>query len=207
MNWESFVRNKSLRLEFVFTIIFFIAVLLFFSRFLQFVEKREGIILSDPILNSFNPVDLTWLTFVLIYISVIIAIIMLLQTPQRLMFAIQCYTLLVIFRTITMFLTPLQAPITLIPLNDPFVQLFGNGEVLRNDLFFSGHTATLFLLYLISEKKILKRIFLIFTLLVGTAVILQHVHYAVDVAAAPFFSYASFKTISSIKSKFGTDSF
>lgn len=105
-----------------------------------------------------------------------------------------------------MYLTPLEAPVTLIPLNDPFVQLFGNGNVLRNDLFFSGHTATLFLLYLVTSNKKIKMTFLVFTVLVGIAVILQHVHYTIDVATAPFFSYASFKIINNFKSRFRTTS-
>jgi len=42
-------------------------------------------------------------------------------------------------------------------------------------------------------------IFLITTILVGLAVIFQHVHYTVDVVAAPFFSYASYKIVLGIK--------
>lgn len=205
MNWKNFLQNKSLRFEFILSIIVLITVLFFFSRFLQFIESRGGVVLPDPVLNTFNPIDLTWFTFGLIYLSVIAALISLFPKPQRLMIAIQSYTLLLIFRTIVMYLTPLEAPYTLIPLNDPLVQLFGNGEILRDDLFFSGHTATLFLLYLVAKNKILKRTFLLFTIFVGIALILQHVHYTIDVVAAPFFSYASFKIIMIIKSKLETN--
>jgi membrane-associated phospholipid phosphatase len=89
----------------------------------------------------------------------------------------------------------------MILLNDPFVQFFGSGDVLTKDLFFSGHTATLFLLFLISEKKYLKIIFLLCTILVGIAVLLQHVHYTIDVLAAPFFAYASYKLAAVINEK------
>jgi membrane-associated phospholipid phosphatase len=199
MNWKSFLHNKSLRLEFIFSIILLTAVLHLFSKFLQFIENRNGVILSDPVLNAFNPINLTWFTFGLIYFSVITALILLSREPERLMFLIECYTLLVVFRTIAMYITQLEAPATLIPLDDPLVQLFGNIEILRNDLFFSGHTATMFLLFLIIENKILKRVFLLFTMLVGISVILQHVHYTIDVFAAPFFSFASFKIISAVR--------
>jgi membrane-associated phospholipid phosphatase len=100
-----------------------------------------------------------------------------------------------------MYITQLEAPATLIPLYDPLVQLFGNFEILRDDLFFSGHTATMFLLFLIIENKILKRVFLLFTVLVGISVILQHVHYTIDVFAAPFFSFASFRIITAARKK------
>jgi len=108
---------------------------------------------------------------------------------------LQAYGLMVIIRIIAMYLTPFEAPEKLILLNDPFVQLFGQGAVLTKDLFFSGHTATLFLLFLLAENKALKITFLIFTIIVGTAVLLQHVHYSIDVFMAPFVAYSALKLV------------
>ena len=148
--------------------------MLSFSQFLQFIEKRKGVILPDPLLNSFSPIDFTWLTFSLIYLSIIVFFISVIKEPDKILIALQAYGLMVIFRTIAMYLVPLEAPKTIILLNDPFVQLFGKGEILTKDLFFSGHTGTLFLLFLLSENKVLKAIFLISTTFVGAAVLLQH---------------------------------
>jgi len=111
------------------------------------------------------------------------------------MIALQTYGLMVIIRTIAMYLTPFEVPEKLILLNDPFVQLFGQGAVLTKDLFFSGHTATLFLLFLLAENKALKITFLISTIIVGTAVLLQHIHYSVDVFIAPFVAYSALKLV------------
>ena len=94
-----------------------------------------------------------------------------------------------------MYVTPLEAPDNMLSLNDPLVQFFGTGNILTKDLFFSGHTATLFLFFLIADKKYLKVIFLIFTSIVALAVLLQHVHYTVDVVAAPVFAYVSYRII------------
>jgi membrane-associated phospholipid phosphatase len=195
MNWKSFFNNKKQRLELFLTTIVLAAILIFFSQFLLFVEARESVSIPDPILNAFSPIDLTWLTFALIYLSLIIALVELIKDPTRLILALQCYGLMVIFRAIAMYITPFEAPVTLLPLNDPFVQLFGQGNILEKDLFFSGHTATLFLLFLLMEKRILKVAFLIFTLVVGISVILQHVHYSIDVFAAPFFAYTSYRIV------------
>jgi membrane-associated phospholipid phosphatase len=195
MNWKSFFNNKKQRLELFLTTIVLAAILIFFSQFLLFVEARESVSIPDPILNAFSPIDLTWLTFALIYLSLIIALVELIKNPTRLILALQCYGLMVIFRAIAMYITPFEAPVTLLPLNDPFVQLFGQGNILEKDLFFSGHTATLFLLFLLMEKRILKVAFLIFTLVVGISVILQHVHYSIDVFAAPFFAYTSYRIV------------
>jgi membrane-associated phospholipid phosphatase len=101
-----------------------------------------------------------------------------------------------------MYVLPLDPPVNMIILNDPLVEFFGTGQTLTKDLFFSGHTATLLILYLVSEKKIYKIIFLVITILVAIAVLLQHVHYTIDVFAALFFSYACYKLMLKIKSVF-----
>ena len=206
MNWKEFLTDKKKQKELIISIPFLAAILIIFPQFLQFVEARQGVVFTDPILVLFNPIDLTWLTFGLIYLSIIITIFSLAKKPERLLFTLQCYGLMVFFRLIVMYLLPLEAPATLISLNDPFVQLLGTGEILTKDLFFSGHTATLFLLFLIMEKRITKILFLTSTILVGIAVLLQHVHYAVDVAAAPFFAYTSYKIIDGLKSKLYSNS-
>jgi len=191
MSWKEFLTKR--RTEFIITILLLAIILFIFPNFLAYVEGRQGVTLADPVLELFNPIDFTWLTFGLIYISLIVAIFSFAAKPEILLLALQSYSLLVIFRILVMYSAPLDAPEGLILLNDPFVQFFGSGEVFTKDLFFSGHTATLFLLFLISDKKHLKIIFLISTVLVGIAVLLQHVHYTIDVLAAPFFAYSSYR--------------
>ena len=195
MTWKSFLSNKKNRVELIITVVILITIMLSFSQFLQFIEQREGVVLQDPLLNTFNPIDLTWLIFALIYLSIILFLITFLKEPYKLMIALQTYGLMVIIRTIAMYLTPFEVPEKLILLNDPFVQLFGQGAVLTKDLFFSGHTATLFLLFLLAENKTLKITFLISTIIVGTAVLLQHIHYSVDVFIAPFVAYSALKLV------------
>jgi membrane-associated phospholipid phosphatase len=79
------------------------------------------------------------------------------------------------------------------------VEFFGTGQTLTKDLFFSGHTATLFILFLVSEKKIIKTVFLISTIAVAIAVLLQQVHYSIDVFAAVFFTYACYKLLVKVR--------
>lgn len=192
MIWRKFLKDKSNKISLIVTLVLLSVILFSLTNFLNYVEGRQGVVLSDPILKLFNPINLTWLTFSLIYLSLIIAIITLLNNPNRLLFAIQLYTLMVIIRIIAMFLLPLEPPVTMIILIDPFVEFLGTGQTLTKDLFFSGHTATLFILYLVTEKKKLKYVFLFCTIAVALSVILQHVHYTIDVFAAPFFTYSSY---------------
>ena len=206
MNWKSFFNIKRNRNEFILTIILLAILLISFSQFLQFIEKRNGVVLPDPLLNIFSPIDLTWLTFSLIYLSLILFLFSVAKEPDKLLIAMQAYGLMVIFRTIAMYLVPLEPPETMLLLNDPFVQLFGKGEILTKDLFFSGHTATLFLLFLLTEKKTLKFIFLISTFIVGISVLLQHVHYSIDVFVAPFVAYGSYRIIKIYREKISLNS-
>ena len=199
MSWKEIFKDKKSIADFIVTILFVVFVVVVFPEFLHFIEERDAVVMFDPFLNLFNPIDLTWTTFALIYFSVIAAIISLINKPAYLFVALQSYGVMLLFRMLVMYLSPLEAPEKIIPLHDPFVQMFGTGDILTKDLFFSGHTATMFVLFLAVKNKILKVIFLITTILVGLAVILQHVHYTVDVVAAPFFSYASYKIVLGIK--------
>ena len=199
MNWKEFLKEKRNKIELVVTLVFLAVVLASLANFLDFAEARQGVVLPDPILNLFNPIDLTWLIFALIYISLVVAIITLIKNPKQLMFAIQVYSLMVAVRIVAMYLLPLEPPEKIIILNDPFVEFFGTGQTLTKDLFFSGHTATLLILFLVSEKKIIKTVFLISTITVAISVLLQHVHYTIDVFAAVFFTYACYKVLNYFK--------
>jgi membrane-associated phospholipid phosphatase len=200
--WKTGFRKSKFRTEFIITILVLIVTLHLLSRFLVFVEAREGAVLADPLLPLFNAVDLTWLIFGLIYFSLVAAVIIFIQVPQQIMLAIQSYIVMVVIRIMAMYLTPLDPPPGMIPLNDPVVEVFGTGQLLTRDLFFSGHTATLFLFYLVTERKLFKSLFLVCSILVALSVLLQKVHYTIDVLAAPFFAYGSFIIVTRIRNKF-----
>lgn len=152
---------------------------------------RKGVQLNDPFLESFTAFDFTKPIFALIYGGILWALGILLFSPFRLMVLFEAYSLMVCTRALMMFLTPLTPPSGMIFLQDPFVELFGTGKTLVNDLFFSGHTATLFLL-LLSVPKRRKGYFVMITLLVAAGVILQKVHYTVDVLVAPYVSFTTY---------------
>ena len=195
MNWGTFLKNKYYRNEFIISIVLLAIVLFALANFLNFNESRNGVTLADPVLHFYKSINLTWLTFGLIYLSIALVIFSLSRVPDRLVFTIQCYSLLLLIRIVMMFLMPLNPPQGMILLNDPLVQFFGTGQILTKDLFFSGHTATIFLFYLVSEKRGYRIFFLLATILVGVSVLLQHVHYTIDVVSAPFFAYVSYRIV------------
>ena len=205
--WNKYLRNTKSGFESIITLIVLIAVLFILSRFLVFVEHRPGIVLNDPILKLFRPVNITWLTFLLIYSGLITAIIYFLGEPERLIFAMQVYIIMVMVRMIAMYFVPFDPPALMIQLKDPVVEYLGTGQQMNKDLFFSGHTATLFLLYLTSGKKFFRILFLSFTFIVAICVLIQHVHYTIDVFAAPFFTFGSYYFVLLFKRKFYKDEY
>lgn len=196
--WKPYFESAPFRMKFLLSTLFMITALISYRRFLDYAEARPGVVLQDPVLQLFNPIDLTWLIFGLIYLCLLVGIFSLLKHPEKLLLAFQSYTLIVIVRIVAMYLVPFEAPEKLIVLKDPFVEMFGSGDSLTKDLFFSGHTATLFLLFLTAESKKLKLIFILSAAVVGVSIILQHVHYIIDVFAAPFFTFACFKIVSKL---------
>ncbi len=205
MGWKSSFADKKFRIELLVTAIFTVILFYFVPEFLDFVESRPGAVLPDPILNLFSPINVAWLTFLIIYLSVIIGLSSFAREPKQIIFAAQAYGLLIVFRVIAMYITPFAAPEKILPLDDPFIQLISSGGVLTKDLFFSGHTATLFLIFLVEKKLKLKIVFMTLTVAVAVCVLIQHVHYSIDVFAAPFFAYGSYALLKLFKKKYKLD--
>lgn len=201
-NWKDYFQIKQNKLFFFSVLVFTVVILLTFAQFLQYVEQRDGFSFSDPLLKLFSPIDLTWPIFIMIYSGLVLAIISLLKSPRILSVALLTYGLMVFFRTIGMFSLPLNPPESMIALKDPFVELFGGGKILTKDLFFSGHTATSFIFFLTSVNKKIKSAFLLLTVVMGLSVLIMHVHYTVDVFAAPFIAFTSYYIAKNISKKF-----
>ena len=191
--WPAAWRDRRFRIRLVLTVPAVVVVLSLLARFLEFTEARPGVVLPDPVLALLSPRDVTWLIFGLIYLGLFFGVARLGAEPRRLVVALQAYVVLVLFRIAAMGVTPLEAPPGMIPLHDPLVRLFGPGKLLTKDLFFSGHTSTLFLLFLAVPGRRSKALFLFCTAAVAVCVLWQHVHYTIDVLVAPVFSYASFR--------------
>lgn len=201
-NWIVYFKQKNSVLILIATLIVLIFCVSSLAKFIVFVEGRPGAVLDDPVFYWFNAVDLNIPVFTLIYLSLITCMLYLaINEPNDLIIALQAYTLLVIVRMAMMYVVPLEPPVGTIDLNDPLVFIVGTGTKITKDLFFSGHTSTLFLLFLVTHKLWLKYVFLVNTILVGSFVILQKVHYSIDVLVAPFISYCCYRIIFHLNTK------
>ena len=177
---------------FAFSIPPLVIVLVLFSLFVGWVEERPGVVLDDPILKMLPVVDLTWPVFAIIYGGIVAAVATMARHPAEIILMLRAYTIMVAIRIAAMYLAPFDPPAGMITLIDPVAGL-GPGGALTRDLFFSGHTATMFLLALCAPGRTMRWVFLSLTILLALFLLLQHVHYAIDVVAAPFFAYGGYR--------------
>lgn len=189
--WSDAGTGRRFRLEALLTVTALVTVLAALAHFLAWVERRPGVVLPDPLLAVIPPRDVTWITFALVYLGILTAVVVLLPYPRRLLLGMQAYVVMVLLRMAAMAVTPLEPPPGMLALRDPLVQLLGTGQVLTRDLFFSGHTSTAFLLALLAPGRATRAFFLACTAAVAGCVLWQHVHYTVDVLVAPLFAFAS----------------
>ena len=193
ITWAEAWRDRKFKLQFFASLFFLLLIGQWIPHFFNFIQIRPGVTLHDFILEQIVPVDLSLLTFLLIYSALTTALIAFSYYPWLLLRGIQSYCLLIVIRVATIGMVPLENPPGMIVLNDPLVAIIGYGEqIITKDLFFSGHTSTLFLFFLIARGRKLKTIFLLLTLAVATCILIQHVHYTIDVLAAPLFSWGAY---------------
>ncbi|MGC8957652.1 MAG: phosphatase PAP2-related protein [Candidatus Kapaibacteriota bacterium] len=196
--WKEFAKSKRNLILLVLSFITVILALHFAAIFITAIEHRTGFSFRDPILALLPTFDLTWLIFSVLYFSVFFAFFHLLPSPQELILGFFSYSLLLSFRILCMYLLPLDPPKDMILLKDPIIEGFGTDITLTRDLFFSGHTSLMVLLFLLAKKRYAKILLLVGTFIVGFGVMLQKVHYSVDVVVAIFVAYCSYSWMKKI---------
>jgi hypothetical protein len=180
------------RIRFIVTILVLLSVAVSINFFFLFIEERKGYDFSDPLLNAFLPYALSLYTFLLIYSAILFTLSNLINKPRILLKAFQALAILMIIRMLVLYFVPLEAPKIMIPLQDPFIEKFFYGQTrITKDLFFSGHVSILCLTIFYIPRYKVAMVFI--TLAVAALILLQHVHYSIDVIAAPFFSWISYK--------------
>ena len=201
--WTHAWNQPIFRIQFAITIAFLLCMLFFIPYFFNYIQLRNGKQLNDPLLNLVGPVDVSWITFTFIYVSLLAALISLSYSPQRLLMMMQAYCIVTFLRLLSILVVSLNEPAGIIVLNDPLVAIIGyNGKVITKDLFFSGHVSTTFLLYLCVGNRQLKVMLLFATLIIACLILIQHVHYTIDVIVAPLFAFIAFRSATYLQLKF-----
>ncbi len=192
-SWKEAWHSRHFRIRFIGGIIVFPVLLILFSSFLNTIEKREGQVLNDWLINNLPATDLSIPIFTIMWSCVALVVWQAVLSPKLFITFLWSFIFVCVTRIITIYLIALNPPPDLINLQDPLVTgAFYGGTPITKDLFYSGHTATMLLAFFCLQNKSHKLFALLATVLVGVMVIMQHVHYTIDVLAVPFFTYAAY---------------
>jgi hypothetical protein len=170
--------------------IFVIATFIDYYSGSYVTNKAQTEHVPDLILDHIRAVDLSVL-YVYGYIILFTAILLftIFFHVRTLHVVISQFSLLIMLRAVFTILTHLETPPDAIAVAFPW-----KFQVLsfQNDMFFSGHTAIPFLGFLMIKKPV-RYFFLCGSFIMGAVVLLMHIHYSIDVFAAFFMTYGSYK--------------
>lgn len=191
--WSFAWSQPLFRFKFILVWILIFPLLTVFHVFFSYIEKRDGRELSDWLLAQLPVHNVSLPVFLFIWGVALLAIIRSIKSPQILLVLLWSYLLVSISRILCIWFFPLNPPPHLIPLVDPLTNFFYGKQYITKDLFFSGHTSSVFIVFLGLEKRIDKIFTLLATICVAVLLLLQHVHYTIDILAAPVAAYLCYK--------------
>lgn len=196
ISWKEAWSNPRFRLLTIAGSISLAIVLACLPFFFNHIEQRQGVVLHDQLLAMIPARDVSIPTFVVIWSMTLLLWIRCVQDPRIFIVFLISFIVLMLSRVLTMTLVPLDPPAGLIPLKDPLSSIFygGTDVFVTKDLFYSGHTSIQLLMAFVFRRKLDKALAFMSTIFIGSFVLVQHVHYTVDVAGALLFSYFIYRT-------------
>lgn len=192
-SWKEAWSDKIFRKSFLICLFLLLIILIQYPFFFLHIEKRQGFELNDFMLNYLPMQNLSLVIFICIWLNILLLLLTAYRHPKMALLFLWSYLIMNVFRIGTMLMVPLEPPKGLIVLMDPISNQFYGKNYITKDLFFSGHTSTMFLVFLCFRNYTLKTIALAITFSVGIMVLIQRVHYSLDVLAALPFSYLAYK--------------
>ncbi len=191
ISWSKAWQERRFRNKTIIALLLVAIILTLLPTFFAFIEKREGMVLQDYVLDAIPAIDVSIPTFVIIWSTVLLVFFRIYQNPKLFLVIAYGFILMCLARVLTISILPLNPPAGLIVLKDPIANIAygGNGIFITKDLFYSGHTGNMFLFFLCLERKWDKIFALTASFLVGILVMIQHIHYSIDVIAAFIFTY------------------
>ncbi len=191
--WVAAWQSPRFRKRIITALIFAVGIASFFPVFFQTIEKRDGVMLNDWLLNVLPAHDVSFPLMAIVWCMTALTLYRCAQKPDMLMTFLWSYILVSLVRLMTISIVALDAPANLIGLADPLSNAFYGAKFVTKDLFFSGHTSTIFLMALCLQNKAEKIVGYVATAAVGFLLLVQHVHYTMDVLTAPVFTWLIYR--------------
>jgi hypothetical protein len=190
--WTAALQSPYRRNKIILGSFFIAGILTLMPVFFNYIQKRQGIVLNDWVLANIPAHDVSIAIFALIWGMALLTLIRALYNPDIYIHYVWTLVFVSLTRLISISFVPLDPPVGLVNLVDPITSVFYGHVVVTRDLFYSGHTSTMVLIFLCLEKRNDKILAFIATVAVMVLLLIQHIHYTIDVLAAPVFVYLIF---------------
>ena len=191
--WKATWNTRHKKQQIVIGTLLMLAVVIVMPHFFNAIQKRNGKLLDDWLLAIIPARNVSIAIFAIIWAMIILAIVRAMKDPSIYITYCWAYVFVTAARLACISLVPLEPPIGLIQLTDPITGIFYGNSVITKDLFFSGHTATLTLICLCLKKRNDQIIAAVATVVVAFLLLVQHIHYTIDILAAPVFVYVFYR--------------
>ncbi len=156
--------------------------------------RVAGNFTGDIFLDNFPIVNLNPIIVEGALLAIVGGVILILWRPAYLIFTIKAVALFIAIRAFFVAATHLGIYPGQISPGDGFADRIYSLFTLEAGFFFSAHTGLPLLMAIIFWKdRFWRTVFLVLSLTFGVSVLLAHVHYSIDVFAAPFMTFSIFK--------------
>jgi len=193
LSHKNFWSKSNLKLLFGSLLLFLFALVIQHFAYLYIDNHIEGVHVGDLLLDNLPVVNLDFFIVQGALVSTLLVLVFFLLNPNYLPFSLKALSLFILIRSFFISLTHLGVNLNQITLNtnsfgfDIYEFLYHG----KNDFFFSGHVGASFLLALLFwKKKFWRNLFLIISVIFGISMILAHMHYSIDIFAAPFIVFS-----------------
>ncbi len=182
-------RKKSLMIG----IVIFALALIFQLYASAYTTRVSSNFVRDILLDNLPVVGLNTIIVEGAFIFTLFVTLLVISKPKYLIFSLKAGAIFIATRAMFNALTHLGIYPNSVVLDKGFWDNIYGSLGMTAGFFFSGHTGFPFLFALIFwNEKVLRYIFLSVSLLFGISVLLAHVHYSIDVFAAPYITYSIF---------------
>ena len=196
MTWKEIFQTTRVRWAIAFWVVSLLVMFLYVPFFYsQIINPKAGYLIDDPLLNALTPINWSLPIFAILYAAVIQTLVSSAKKPEVFILGATTYCAVNILRVFTMYAVTLEPPVGMILLADPISSILYPDSGFAKDLFFSGHISTIMIMVLVEENRVAKISKIIGATLMGVFLAWQHVHYLIDLLAAPIITYWVFGKI------------
>jgi hypothetical protein len=160
----------------------------------EYLARPTSVYVGDLLLDNLPSIDLNVIIVEGSLFTILFGgLYIIFWRPRYILFTIKALAIAIALRAFFISLTHVGIHPASVPTGLGFFEGIYSYFNLQTGFFFSGHTALTFLTACIFWRRPTERaIFLFLSFLFGAAVLLAHIHYSIDVFAAPFMAYGIF---------------